>query len=167
MDPDEDISVVTNDHLLLFGGIIHGFARIDGVLQAALSAVSGVGLDKIAVFMRELGYGARRDTLYSYMVLFETKAEIQKAIRDFVREADDYSGLRNHIAHSYWAKGVRPNSIRPASLKVRGGKGQLQGYDDSDKDYLPEELAMIADKLRIIHNSLIQFLKSEALLVEQ
>lgn len=162
----DDESVVTNDHLLAFGGIIHAFARIDGLIQIVTAAVSETDLSTIVVLMRELGYSAKRDTLYSYMALAGTKAEYQQPIKDLLGEAHKYNGLRNNIAHSYWVAGKRPGSIKPASIKIRGGKGEVIGQDDSEKDYLPRELGAIADKLRVIHNSLLRFLRAENLIVD-
>jgi hypothetical protein len=98
------------------------------------------------------------------MVLFDTKANQRETIKRLLDEAHKYNGLRNNIAHSYWVAGKRPQSIKPASIRIRGGKGEIIGQDDSEKDYLLFELGAIADKLRVIHNSLLGFLRSEKLL---
>ncbi len=162
MAPTVEISeTVTGEHLLVFGGIIHGFARVEGLMIATMAALSKTDVRVMAIVMRPLGYEQKRDVLYSYFVLFETKSEFQTPIRNFLDEIHQYAAIRNHIAHSYWVPGKRPSSIKPASLKVRGGKGKITGIDKDEPDYLALEFARIGDKIRMIHNSLLVFLRSQ------
>jgi hypothetical protein len=155
---------ITPEHFMVFGGIIHGFARIEGIMIATMAAISGVDAALLAILMRALGYEQKRDALYSYFELFETKQEHQGPIRAFLDEVHQYAPIRNHIAHSYWVPGQRPNSFKPASMKVRGGKGKVYGLNETETDYTTLELAAACDKLRVIHNSLLAFLAGQGLL---
>jgi hypothetical protein len=101
----------------------------------------------------------KRDALYSYMELYETPDDLKLQIKRFLDAANEYNALRNHIAHSLWRRGSRPNSVRPLTIKVRGGKCKLIGADD-EPDYTETEFALIADKLRQIHNSYMEFMKA-------
>jgi hypothetical protein len=155
---------INHEHYMVFGGIIHGFARIEGITIAAMAGISGVDAAVLTILMRGLGYEQKRDALYSYFTLFDTKQEQQAPVRSFLDEAHQYQGLRNHISHSYWVPGKRPGTIKPATMKVRGGKGKVYGLDENEPDYTTLELAAIGDKLRVIHNSLLVFLSNQGLL---
>jgi hypothetical protein len=157
-NPQEEDDVNFN-HFATFGGIIHGFARLEWVLQGTMAAVADLDVGKVTLLTRELGYSAKRDALYSYMEVMETPDDLKVAIKGFLDAANEYLGLRNHIAHSLWRKGSRPKSIRPMTIRVRAGKGKIIGGDE-ERDYTETELALIADKLRQIHNSYIQFMKN-------
>ncbi|NGX93922.1 MAG: hypothetical protein G4V63_01310, partial [Candidatus Afipia apatlaquensis] len=84
----------------------------------------------------------------------------REPVTGWLDEADGYNTLRNNICHAVWTEGKRPLSIKPLTLNLRGGKGKMVGTDDSDKDYTEIELALIADRLRKIHNELHKFLKT-------
>ena len=156
MTPEEDD--ISFKHFACFGGIMHSFARLEWVIQGTMAAVAGVDVGKITLLTRDLGYTAKRDALYSYMELYETSDELKAPIKGFLDAAHEYNALRNHIAHSLWRRGSRPNSVRPLTIRVRGGKCKLVGGDD-EPDYTEAELGLIADKLRQIHNSYMQFMK--------
>jgi hypothetical protein len=157
-------TTVTPEHFMVFGGIIHGFARIEGIMIATMASISGVDATLITVLMRGLGYEQKRDALYSYFELFKTEQEHQRPLRNFLDEVHQYAPLRNHIAHSYWVPGKRPDTIKPATMKVRGGKGKVYGLSENEPDYTIIELARASDKLRMIHNSLFVFLSDQGLL---
>ena len=168
MTPEEEDDIKFN-HFACFGGIIHSFARLEWVIQGTMGAVAELDIGKITLLTRDLGYAAKRDALYSYMEFYETPDELKAQIRAFLDAAHEYNALRNHIAHSLWRRGSRPNSVRPLTIKVRCGKCKLVGADD-EPDYTETELGLIADKLRQIHNSYMQFMKSrgfEAFMEEQ
>jgi hypothetical protein len=157
---------MTREHYHAFGGIIHGFARIEVGLQMTLAAITGIDAGKLAIITRGLSYAARRDTLYSYMEIVEIDEDFKARVKGFFDAVHEYSGLRNHIAHSLWTKGIRPNTIRPLSVRVQGGKGRFYGLPDSNdvRDYTLEELGNIALKLAIIHNSHVTFLRTSGLI---
>ena len=124
-----------------------------------MAAVAGLDIGKITLLTRDLGYAAKLDSLYSYMELYETPDELKAQIKGFLDAAHEYNALRNHIAHSLWRRGSRPKSVRPLTIRVRGGKCKLVGSDD-EPDYTQTDLGLIADKLRQMHNSYMQFMKS-------
>ena len=157
---------MSREHYHAFGGIIHGFARIEVGLQITLSIVTGIDVGKLAIITRGLSYSAKRDTLYSYMEIVETSDQFKAQVKSFFDAAHEHVGLRNHIAHSSWTRGIRPNSIRPLSVKVQGGKGKFFGLPDSEgeRDYTVAELGNIALKLALIHNSYVAFLRTSGLI---
>ncbi len=159
MVSEDEEDAITFHHAATFGGIVSSFAMLEWVIQATMAAVSELDLGKVAILTRDLGYSAKRDALYSYMEIMETSDDLKSGIKGFLDEANEYNTLRNHIAHSLWRKGSRPTSLRPMTIKNRGGKGKIIGSED-EPDYTLVELAHIADRLRQIHNSYIQFMRT-------
>jgi hypothetical protein len=160
-----DTTLLTTKHYLAFGSIIHSFARAENLLQTSLAALTNTESHIVAILTRELGYRAKRDTLYSWMEVTNVRDKDKAEIKGFLDAIDHYSYLRNHISHSIWMSGVRPGSIKPISIKVQGGKGKLYGLpnDQDERDYIEEELTEIAVRLVFIVNSYIQFLRDTGL----
>jgi hypothetical protein len=119
----------------------------------------------MGILTRELSYSAKRDTLYSWMEIAKVDDSIRLPIKKFFDEVDDYNSLRNLIAHSIWTHGTRPGSIKPVTVKIRGGKGKFFGdpKDETEKDWTEEEMTNIAAKLGLIHNSYVFFLRTSGL----
>jgi hypothetical protein len=158
-----DSAPLTRSHYAAFGSIIHSFAKAENLLQTTMAALTGTESSVVAVLTGGLGYRAKRDTLYSWMEV--TKMSGASEIKSFFDAIDRYSYLRNHIAHSIWMAGTHPNSIKPISIRVYGGKGKLQGFpdDDQERDFTEQELTDEAIKLAYITNSYIQFLRDSGL----
>jgi hypothetical protein len=158
-------SVLTDIFYRAFGIIIHSFARVEYGLQFTLSALTGVDAGRIGILTRELSYSAKRDTLYSWMEIASVDDAKRIPIKRFFDEVDSYNYLRNIIAHSIWTHGTRPGSIKPVTVKVRGGKGKFFGdpKDETEQDWTEEEMTNIAAKLALIHNSYISFLRASGL----
>jgi hypothetical protein len=160
-----DKSVLTDVYYRAFGSIIHSFARVEYGLQLTLSALTGIDPGRIGIVTRELGYSAKRDTLYSWMEIAQIDRTLREPIKTFFDAVDGYNPLRNLIAHSIWTHGTRPGSIKPVTVKVRGGKGRFFGdpKDPTERDWTEEEMTNIAAKLGIIHNSYVSFLRDSGL----
>jgi hypothetical protein len=149
---------ISDEQFAAFGSIIHSFARIEWNIQLTMAAVSDLDFGKVLLLTRELPYAGKRDTLYSYMEYKQTPEErIRREIRSILEAANEHNPLRNHIAHSIWRGGSRPNSIRPVTIRVRGGKGKIIG-SDTDPDDTDAELSNVADKLHRLHNDYMALL---------
>src|SRR5271155_4307580 len=142
-----------------FGGIIQTFAKFEHALALTLAHIAQLDRAKLLIIMQGLSYGARRDTLYSYMELYSTDPRLKSDLKGYFDAVNEYNGLRNHIAHSIWAPGIQPNSYRPMTVRIRGGKGTMLGVidDGSENDYTDQELLDIGDKLTLLHNSFVHF----------
>ncbi len=142
-----------------FGNIIHTFAKFEHAIVKTLAHVSKLPAHKLIIVTQGLMYSTKRDTLYAYMELWGTDSDLKSQIKGFLDEVDKYNGLRNSIAHSIWTEGVRPGTVRPMSIKIRGGKGKLCGISDdgTEVDYTSGDLIDISNKLSLIHNSFVLF----------
>ena len=54
--PVKKMSIVLPEHLMVFGGIMHGFSRIDGQSISTITAVSDTDIVKINIITRPLSY---------------------------------------------------------------------------------------------------------------
>lgn len=154
---------LTREMLVAFASIIQSFARLEFVLQLTMAAVGRIGLDAAMPLTAGLGYQGKRDALFAISEGANVPQHQLDEIRSFLDEADRFNALRNAIAHSVWVPGTRPNSIKPMGIKVRG-KLKYVGVLDSERDYTQADLLGAADKLVIINNSYMDFLRQSGLL---
>jgi len=149
----------THDHLLTFGSIIQDFARFERMIEICISKILSANHTLTAVAISNLAYNAKCEALKSLLDLNpwpdRDRADIVlKFIADFNLQAP----LRNLIAHHPWMQGKRPGSIKPLSVRSRGGKAKFQGMSDDERDYTADELFEIADNLVGIHEDFVKFL---------
>lgn len=164
-DPLEP-NILSDAAYTAFGNIVHSFARFEVAMVTTLAYVSKIELHKLWVISQALSYSARRDTLYSYMEIYKTDDGLKREIKAYLDPVEAYVGLRNHIAHSLWAPGVRPNSIRPMTIKTRGGKGIIKGIvdDGSEVDYTDGDLIAISNSIATLHNNYVRFSDAKGML---
>jgi hypothetical protein len=122
-----------------------------------------VDLSKVLILTRNVSYPGKRDVLFSLMQDVNLSDLQKQQIREFLDEADKYAKVRNHIAHSMWGKGTRPDSFKPMSVAIRHGKLKYLGVLSDEDDYTEADFVTIADKLAIICNSYVAFLRSSGL----
>jgi hypothetical protein len=161
---DQPKEILTVEHFARFGVIIHSFARLEYLIQAAMAAASGLDDSKLVILTKGLSYSQKRDTFYSYLEIYPLvdKAHVAK-LKDFFDRAHTYNPLRNNIAHALWRPGVRPGTIRAGYVDVRYGKGKVVGYNEDDKDYTVDELGDVANALHAIVNDLIRYLRDSGI----
>jgi hypothetical protein len=148
------------EHFIVFGLIITSFARLEWLIQITIAGVGNLDFGKILIVTRSMPYSAKRDTLYALMNNLNMPVDHKKHIEDFLDEANKINPLRNNIAHAIWCDGSRPGSIKPMTIIVRGGKGKHLGINDDETDYTVPDLIQITDKLAIINNSYLNFLRA-------
>jgi hypothetical protein len=156
--------VLSCEHFSRMGSIIQSFACFERLLQLATAGVAEIDDWKIVALTNELGYRAKKDTLYSYMVHDKTHEKHFAKIKEFIEHFDGYSTLRNNIAHANWKAGKRPGSVKPVTYMARHGKGKIIGSDDNERDYTVSELGQIADALRQAHNQFVRYLREVGLI---
>jgi hypothetical protein len=154
------VQPLTEKHLVVFGLIITSFARLEWLIQITIAAVGRLDFATTLIVTRSLPYKAKRDTLYALLNKLNMPENHKTEIKDFLDAADKLNTLRNNIAHAMWTAGKRPGSIKPMTILVQGGSGRYIGIDDSDKDYTIDELVHSTDKLAIINNSYLNFLRA-------
>jgi hypothetical protein len=159
---DEPIHLTPNI-LITFAMIIQAFARLEWLIQMSISAVGELNLARVLILTRNVGYQGKRDVLFALMEDVCLDVQQKEEIRGFLDAADKYSTVRNHIAHSLWAIGTRPQSFKPMSVAIRYGKLKFHGILEDETDYIESDFIKIADKLTIINNSYVDFLRRSGL----
>jgi hypothetical protein len=147
-EPEDQLSVLANEHFRAFGCIIHLFARHEALMVAVMSVLLKTDSGELHMITSELPYRGKRDALLAMikakMVLPPEQVE---RITWFLGQLHKHNGLRNAIAHSTWKSSARPNAVKPLSLSVRGGAVTFKGIEDDEPDYTDEELVNIANEL--------------------
>lgn len=138
---------ITPDHMAAFGSIVQHFARHEYLMQGIMCALLKVPASNIGLITAGHGYAGKRDALRSLLHDIEIAADRKERIVWFLGQLHKHNQLRNHIAHSMWIAGTRPNSVKPLGVDPRGGDAKFIGLDPAEKDYLLRELVKIADEL--------------------
>lgn len=107
---------LTGEHYHAFGIIIQQFARFERIVEGCISAALKSEYGTTVIAISQLSYSAKCDSLRS-ILLVEGNGLIghQETIIGFVVKFNEYSGLRNSIAHSIWIDERREGSIKPVS----------------------------------------------------
>jgi hypothetical protein len=108
-----EIYEVGPDHMVAFGSIVQHFARHENLMQSVMSMLLQVPMSNIAFLTGGLGYASKRDARLSLLRDIEIAQDRKERIRWFLGELHKFNQLRNHIAHSVWKAGTRPQSIKP------------------------------------------------------
>jgi hypothetical protein len=168
-NPDRKVQVqddpvqLTGSILIAFALIIQAFARLEWLMQMSMAGIGEVDLSKVLIMTRNVTYPGKRDVLFSLMQDVNLGDLQKQQIRGFLDEADKYAKVRNHIAHSMWGKGTRSDSFKPMSVAIRHGKLKYFGVLTDEDDYTEQDFIKIADKLAIICNSYVAFLRNSGL----
>ena len=121
-------------------------------------------LSNVSLLMTGLGYSGKRDAVLSLLRDVPLPEEHIERIRWFLGELHKHNQLRNHIAHSIWRTGSRPDSIKPVGANARGGLARFLGESADEKDWLSDELVVIADELGDNYDHFVEFLHSVGLM---
>jgi hypothetical protein len=150
--------LLTDEHYRAFGAIIHQFAAFERLVEICIAASLGADIGITVVAISQLSYSAKSDALKSILIIEVNKLfAYRERLISIVDRFNQYAPLRNTIAHQYWLKGTRPNSIKPLVVSSRGGKLKIRGLEEDDGDYLTDEFFEIGDKLNAIRRELMQF----------
>jgi hypothetical protein len=157
--------LLDDDHFRAFGAIIHTFARCEALMVGATSTLIGADLVFFSMVSAELPYRGKRDILLALINERRIPPDQIEKVTGYLGELHKWNKLRNAIAHSTWTPGERPDSIKPLSLSVRGGKATYTGIDpEEDREYTKRELINIGNQLIDLHRRFFTYLQSIDLL---
>ena len=156
--------VPTFDHMAAFGSIVQHFARHEHLMQGIACALLRVPLSNVALLTAGLGYSGKRDAILSLLRDVDIETDRVERIRWFLGELHKHNQLRNHIAHSLWKTGTRPDSIKPLGASARGGNARFLGQGDGEKDWLLHELIDVADELGANYDRFVDYLYAAGLM---
>jgi hypothetical protein len=155
---------LTEDRFRAFGAIIHMFARHESLMVGAMSVVMDAEVVPVSMMAAELPYRGKRETLLALIKAKPLPDDQISRIAWFLGELNKRNALRNAIAHQAWKKGLRPNSIKPLGLSVRGGSVSFAGLQEDERDYTVDELIDIANELIRLYEQFRDYLGDVSLL---
>ena len=164
MNETETPSVVTPEHATAFGYIIHTFAKLEFHMQTAVAGMLDTDVATAILLMGDTNYRQKRQVVRNIHQTRGIDGYVHPDLTNLLDEIHAHSGLRNHIAHSIWTSGQRPESIKPMYLKTRGKFPTPVGDWHNEKDYTLEELRAAANILNDILRRFLQFLEDTGLM---
>ena len=156
-------NALSGEHLTYCGAIVNQFARYELIMLGVMATMLKVEVAPLGMIVSGLGYTAKRDAFLSLLRAKTMPPEHLAKVEEFDAAIHTYVGLRNAIAHSTWVEGTRPDSAKPFSYSVRGGRFKIKGLANNERDYTPEELFEIGNKLITLNNALSAYVESVGL----
>jgi hypothetical protein len=107
------LDCLTERHLLLFGTIIHLFARYELLMQEIMATVAGSDSAAVMLLTRSLDFGGKRQALFDLLRHRTVPLDQCDRIAEFLMVPHTLTPLRDDIAHSAWIPSKSPASIQP------------------------------------------------------
>jgi hypothetical protein len=104
---------LTDRHLLLFGTILHGFARYERLISEISATVAGSDYAAVILLTRGLDFEGKRPALLDLLRHRAVPLDQYDRICTFLKIPEGLIRLRNDIAHSTWTSVRYSNWIQP------------------------------------------------------
>jgi hypothetical protein len=160
----DDDPLLFNPHYSAFGAIIHECARYEYLMVGITAKILGLKVIQASVMMADLPYRGKLATFKATIKLHDLKPEQREKIIWFLGNMSKHNQLRNHIAHSTWKRGDRPDSIKPLGCDVRSGEAVFLGIGENETDYTLQDLEGVAMDLINNRNAFAKYLREQNLL---
>lgn len=160
---DEE-SVLTNRFYTAFGAIIHECARYEYVMVGVVAKILGLRTFQASVMFADLPYRGKLATFKAILKLHDLSVGRREKIIWFLGNMAKHNQFRNHIAHSTWKRGTRPESVKPFGCSVRNSVAEFIGVDDNEPDYTLKDIEDIALDLIKNRADFVEYLRKESLL---
>lgn len=154
-DPDTGVS---EGHLNEFGEIIYLYATAESGIKIALSDILQMDLGEMLILTEPYSSQNLRNVAKSIIKQRTSEGPLRDRFVGIIGRFGTFGRIRNHIAHSRWTAGARPNSIRPFGIDIRSGTAKFLGIDTDEEDYTPEDLVKVAGDLLRLNQDIVQFL---------
>lgn len=167
--PNSEKQLIGHEHLLLFGGITHIYARAEFGLKVVMAGLLKVDLNTIMILTEPYGSHQLRNVLSSLnknvaIILKTLGPKNHERLIDLIGQLKSFGPLRNNIAHTQWVAGKRPGSIKPIRLDIQSGKAKYHGIHDEEKNYTLSDLRKEAEALQQLQLDIYKFLNDTGLL---
>lgn len=166
MEDDTDLDAITPDFAVLFGFIIAMFAKLERQMTIAMAGLLDTDLGTAAILMSSAGFSTKRQTLHHINWTTPMAGTFNADLSALLAEIEQLTKVRNLIAHSIWASGTRPDSIRPMNIDTRGKKLKLVGYEHTERDYTVDDIRNEGRKIDTVQRRLIALLESSGLIAK-
>lgn len=169
---------LTERHLMLFGTIVHWFARYEVLMQQIIATVIGSRSADVMLLTKHLTLGEKRIALLDLLRHQVIPLDQFDAVYKYLMIPETFSLLVSDIKHSAWVTGRSSSSIQPDWIlrpkptvkPVHDGvdgrsDGVLEDYQDR-VEYTLEQLAETAKTLGENYHRFFAYCRSVGLLVE-
>jgi len=153
MKPVDDPNCLTERHLLLFGTIVHWFARYELLMQQIMAVVAQVESGCILLLTRDLDFSEKRQALFDLLRHREIPLDQYDNVNRYLMVPHTLTPLRDDIAHSGWVRrassdGIQPDWVLrlPPSVQPLHGAGLIEREEDKIT-YSLADLAEIVETL--------------------
>jgi hypothetical protein len=159
-----DLDCLTERHLLLFGKIIHWFARYEFLMQGVMATVTGSDSASIMLLTRGIDFNGKRRALLDLLRHRTIPLDRYDRINAYLMIPHTFAPLRHEIAHSTWIPGSSSSWIQPDwILRVPLGVTPFHGEDfveqrDDKIAYSFEDLGEAVDTLAANYDNLYSYL---------
>ena len=169
---------LTERHLMLFGTIVHWFARYEVLMQRIMATVTGSRMADVMLLTKTLTPDQKRMALLDLLRHRVIPLDRFDAVYKYLTIPETFGLLLSDIEHSVWVAGTSSHSIQPDwILKPRptikplhsGDDGRSEGFleDYQDKvEYSLEQLNETAETLGENYRGFAAYCRSVGLLPE-
>lgn len=154
----DNVPDITHDHMAAFGHIVHAYAFAEMGIKMAAAHMAGIDRFDFLILSEPYGAAQLRNVVKSLIKSLHIRHPEEARFVQIVGDLGAFAPLRNDIAHSRWKKGARPNSIKPAGIRISSGSPKLVGEDPNERDWLLSELEHEVDKLSVLTGRIGQLL---------
>jgi hypothetical protein len=157
---------IDDQHLLLFGRVVHCFARHEALMQEIIAAVSGADVASIKLLTRSLSFTEKREALFNLLRHRAVPLDQIDQIQGYLRVLKTFTPLRDDIAHSVWIEGKPSNLIWPNWLTagpltaIKPVQDIGQGKDDfieDDADKVTYTLDELKGNVETLETNYVRF----------
>jgi len=149
---------LTERHLLLFGTIIHWFARYELLMQEVMAAVAGCDGASIMLLTRGLDFSGKRRALLDLLRHRKLPVDRFDRMSSYLMVPHTLTPLRNDIAHSVWIPGASGGAIQPNwILRLPRSIKPLHGDDLPDEDSLGYSLEDLKETVETLAENYARF----------
>lgn len=151
---EKPLNCLTDRHFLLFGTIIHWFARYEFLMQAIIANVTGSDVAAIMLMTRDLDFSKKHSVVLDLLRHRSIPIDQLDRVGQYLTMPHTRTRLRNDIAHSTWILSESPHLIQPKwifrlppSIKPVRDDSDVSGehYIESNEDKLSYSLDDLED----------------------
>jgi hypothetical protein len=108
-----DVEILTERHLLLFGTIVHWFARYERLMADIMAGLTGADSVSVELMTGRLSFEDKGRALLNILRYRKVPLDQYDRVCGYLRLPEELSALRDNIVHSTWSASRIPKSIQP------------------------------------------------------
>jgi len=156
---------IDDRHLLLFGRVVHCFARHEALIQEIMAAVSGADATSIKLLTRSLSFTEKREALFNLLRHRAVPLDQIDQIQGYLLVLQTFTSLHDDIAHSVWIEGKPSNLIWPnwltagplTAIKPVHDIGQGKNFIEDDADKVTYTLDELKGNVETLEANYVSF----------